>query len=347
MKKQHMLATIPLAITTMLILGCNDVGRGMAGNIYEKMTIFSLLTLTIFAVLLIPFVSGTSESRTLALYRELIRNAAAVPLSADDLTAHPVYVWDSARSFRKMLFARDNSLLESAIITSNGPDPALETAGTWAITPGGDLQLFRRGTSCPKLLTRISPDGYHLATLMRLKSGLADAWFFGASALVEVQIACFGYSGSLPSLVRSPGKFTASLVRGLTVYWASYPCTALTSSNEVAVNPLLAFGVLTFHADGTLAKSINNPIDAVPDYQPRFRGTWRVDENFGVLNLSVGLYATEITLLFHDAEHQSLLVGTLTGSEQWFLDPERAKRDLLAYLAIGVHLDAGKGALYE
>ena len=137
-----------------------------------------------------------------------------------------------------------------------------------------------------------------------------------------MQISCFGYSDSRPSAE----KFTPSLISGLTVCWATYPCVVLTSGNEVSVNPELAYGVITFHADGTLSKSINNPSDAAPDYRPSFTGTWKVDENFGVLNMSVGLYTTEITLHLHSIEHHNLLVGSTAGNEQWFLDQRKWQR---------------------
>ena len=177
---------------------------------------------------------------------------------------------------------------------------------------------------------------------MRLKSGYANAWFLGKRSLAHAQISCFGYSGSQPETE----KFTASLLSGLTVYWATYPCLIPASSDEVCVNPELAFGMITFHEDGTLSKSINNPPDAVPDFSPSFTGTWKIDENFGVLNLSVGLYFTEITLLLHTSEHHTLLVGTTSGNEQWFLDPAHAAKDLATHLAIGVYLDAGKSASF-
>jgi hypothetical protein len=315
----------------------------MEGNIYDKMTVFSLLTLVVLAVILVPFVSNTSESKALSRYREVIRNAAANPLRAEDLVENPVYVWDSAKSFHKMVFARDGTLFESEIVTSNGLDPAPKQSGSWALTAEGALQISHKFAAGPKLLTRVSGNRYHLATLMRLNSGLAEAWFLGENSLAEMQISCYGY----PQSLASHRKFTASLISGLTVYWASYPCISLTPSDEVSVNPLLAYGVITFRPDGTLSKSINNPIGGTADYNPSFSGSWRVDENFGVLNLSVGLYAAEITLLLQSEERHSLLVGTIAGSEQWFLDPERAKGDLTSYLALGVHLDAEARVLYQ
>jgi hypothetical protein len=343
MKKEPILTTIAFAIFTTALVSCSAVDRGMEGNIYEKMTIFSMIVLTAFAIIFVPFVSNKGNNKALARYRELISNAATRPLSAEELTSYPVYVWDSRKSFYKMLFARDGSLSESPIITANGQDPKAEPSGTWALTSEGILQLSLKGTASTRNYARISQNGYNLATLMRLKSGFAKAWHLGEKSLAHAQISCFGYSDSRPATE----KFTAPLISGLTVYWAVYPCIIPTSSAEVSVNPELAFGMIIFHEDGTLSKSINNPLDAVPDYRPSFTGTWKIDENPGVLNLSVGLYTTEITLLLHSAEHHSLLVGTTAENEQWFLDPEHAGQDLASYLAIGVYLDAGKSGLFR
>jgi hypothetical protein len=342
MKKEPVFTAITMVVITMFLINCNGVGRGMEGNIYEKMTIFSLIALIVIAAFLVSFASNSIESKTLTRYRELIRNAAFQPLSAEELTGNSVYVWDSRKSFQKLLFAKDGSLLESGIVTTNGLDPKAKLSGTWAISSDGSLQLWRNETASTKSYVRVSQNGYNLATLMRPKSGFADAWYLGENNLAKVQISCFGRSDSQPSTE----KFTATMVSGVTIYWATYPCLLLTSSNEVSVNPELAYGVITFHADGTLSKSINNPIEAAPDYSPFFAGTWNIDENFGVLNMSVGLYTSEITMLIHSKEHQSLLVGTTAGNEQWFLDPEYAKENLISYLAIGVHLDAGKRALF-
>lgn len=323
-------ATALAVIATMTLTGCKGVGIGMEGNIYEKMTIFSLIAFTFIAVIFIPFISSDSKAR--ARYRELVRSAAALPIAAEWLTENPVYVWDSRKSFYKLLFARDGSFGESEIVTTNSLDPKSSHSGTWTITSAGALQLTREITSGTRTFTRVSQDGYHLPTLMRLSSGFAEAWFLGEHSLVEQQISCFGYPGSHPS----SEKFTASLVSGLTVYWASYP--PVISGSEVSVNPELAFGVLIFHPDGTLSKSINNPVEGTPDYRPSFTGTWQVDEHFGVLNVSLGLYATEVTLLLSDNRQQSLLVGTTSGNEQWFLDQERGKEELARYLAVATGL---------
>jgi hypothetical protein len=241
-----------------------------------------------------------------------------------------------------MLFCKDGSLFASSIVTTNGIDPETVPSGTWALTREGILRISFKDTSKSRDFVRVSLNGYNTPTLMRLKSGYAKAWFLGERSLAHAQICCFGYSGSHTETK----KFTTLLLSGVTVYWATYPCLIPASSDEVCVNPELAFGMITFHEDGTLTKSINNQLDAVPDFRPSFTGTWGIDEHFGVLNLSVGLYATEITLLLQSREQHTLLVGTTAGNEQWFLDPERASQDLATHLAVQVYLDAGKSASF-
>jgi len=341
MKRQPILLIAVVSLAAGLC-SCDLVYRGVEGNIYEKMTIFSMIILTVFAILFVPFVSSQVSSKALLRFRELVRNASASPLSAAELTSHPVYFWDSRRSFRKMVFGADGALSESTIVTSNGVDPETRTAGSWEFTPTGSVRLSLMVTSTTIEFTRVSLDGYRLPTLLRLRSGYAQAWFLGEHGLAHAQIACFGYSQSEPPTA----KFTPDLVSGMTVYWGSYPCLLPTSADELSVNPELAYGVMSFHDDGTLLKSINNPLDAPPDYRPTFTGTWRLDERLGVLNLSVGLYTTEITLHLHDPGRHTLLIGTTAGNEQWFLDPERGQQDLANYLAIGVYLDSGKTSLF-
>ena len=342
MKKACLITAIAAAIFLPALVGCNAIDQGMAGNIYEKMTIFSMIVFVLFAVFFIPFISGKGDKRALARYRELVRTAAVHRWSVDELTSYPVYVWDSAKSFSKMLLAKDGSLSVSSLVVGNGIDPAAAPSGSWTLDSAGILRLSFNVTSSSRDFTCIMPDGYNLATLVRLNSGYAKAWHLGWQGLARMQISCFGYSASQPATE----KFTASLLRGLKVYWASYPCVMPTASDEVGVNPELTFGMISFHEDGTLSKSINNPLDAVPDYSPAFTGTWQVDDNFGVLNLTVGLYFTQINLLLRSAEHHSLLVGSAAGNEQWFLDPEHAAQHLAAYLALGIYLDAGKDYLY-
>jgi hypothetical protein len=346
MKKTTILSTMVIAraivIVTVALVSCTALYRGVEGDIYEKMTIFSMIVFTIFAVILIPFLTSKVGSRELARYREAVKGAPAQPLSQEDLTSYPVYVWDSRRSFRKMVFSGDGALSDSSIVTANGLDPTTHPSGTWSLGPDGILHLSLNVTAGTRSYARISEARYNLAALMRLSSGYVEAWYIGANSLARAQISCFGYSDSVPATE----KFTVPLVNGLTVYWGTYPSIIPMSTDEVSINPELAYGVMTFQEDGTLSKSINNPIDAGPNYEPSFTGTWRVNEEMGVLYLSVGLYTTEVTLLLHNREPQSLLIRTTAGNEQWFLDQQHAAEDLARYLAISVHLDAGKSSLF-
>jgi hypothetical protein len=241
-----------------------------------------------------------------------------------------------------MVFATDGSPYESSILTANGQDPEVHHAGTWALTPDGILQITPKVTGRTRNYSRISPETCTLPALMRLSSCYAEAWYFGKYSLTLTQISCFGYSAS--SAARE--RFTASLVSGLTVYWATYPCVIPSASDLVSVNPELAFGTVTFNEDGTLSRSISNSLDGLPDFNPSFSGTWSVDEDVGVMNITVGLYTTEITLLLHTPEHHTMLVGSTAGNGQWFMHPEHARQDLARYLAIGVYLDPAKSDLF-
>jgi len=331
--RQRTVAALTTVLAALSLAGCQGVGAGMEGNLYEKMTIFSLIALTALAVLLLPFLSSGTDSKALARYRVLIRNAAPRPLSAAELTGSPVYLWDSPKSFHTMRFGADGSFSESVLTTTNGIDPAPRPCGSWSLSPAGELQIARDLAAGTRVLTRVSPDGYNLATLMRLGSGLAEAWFLGEQSLAKAQISCFGYSGSrLPT-----DRFRREALQGVTVYWATYPALLLSRGNEVTVNPELCYGAVTFHPEGALSKSISNTIDAPPDFRPSFTGSWKVDENFGVLNMSTGLYTTEVKLLLRCSAPDACLVGTTSGNEQWFLDPEKGREQLFGYLGVAVH----------
>lgn len=331
-----------LVIAMATLSGCNALYRGVEGNVYEKMTVFSLIVFTVFAILFVPFVTDIGGNRELARFREVIWKAAVRPLSADELAAHPAFVRDSPHSFYKMVFDTDGSLRESGIVTINGHDPTTERAGSWTLTGEGTLQVTFDATRRTKSYACISEKCCDLARLMRLETGFAEAWYMGAQGLALAQISCFGYSRTVPP----QGQFSDALIGGLTVYWATYPCIALTSADEVCVNPALVYGSITFHADGTLSKSRDNQPYAAPNYSPAFSGSWRIDPAYGVLDLSIGPYTREIKLLLKDDGCRILVVGTTEGNEQWFLDQERGGEELARYLAAGVYLDAEKWRLF-
>jgi hypothetical protein len=335
------LTALALAILAVALVSCGGLYRGTEGNIYEKMTIFSIILISVVALVLVPFLSG-GNGKDLSRFREVVRNAPLRRLTDKELTSYPVYFWDARRSFRKLLFSADHYFSESSIITANGQDPEVHNSGEWALTPEGILQITPAVTGRIKSYCRISPESCGVPTLMRLSSCYAEAWFMGRDSLTRTQIACFGYSASLPARPR----FTVSLVSGLTVYWATYPCVIPVASDLVSINPELAFGVIKFNEDGTLSRSTSNTMDSPPDYNLAFSGTWDVDEDLGVVNISVGLYTTEVTLLLHCREDHTMLVGSTAGNGQWFTNPDHAREDLARYLAVGVYLDPEKKEVF-
>jgi hypothetical protein len=340
MKRDSAYIAVAGIVSVMAVAGCTAIDRGMAGNIYEKMTVFSMIVFFVFAIVFIPFLTGKGNNKVAVGYREAVKGAPASHLPLTELTADPLYVWDSRRSYKKMLFADDGSFSESTIIRGNGEDPKTLPAGSWEAGSDGTLNLSYKLNGSSRSFTCIATGGYHLPAIMRLISGYVEAWYLGIEGLALAQISCFGYSDSLPPTE----KFTAALIKGVTVYWATYPCVLPVSEGEISVNPELAYGMMVFQEDGTLTKSINNPIEGKPDYNPSFTGTWRMDEKLGVLNLSAGLYTTEVVLHLHDAKRNSLIIGTTAGNEQWFLDQQHGKEDLASYLSLGVNLDVTKRA---
>ena len=296
----------------------------MAGNVYEKTTIFSLIVLIVFAVVFVSFVSNT-DGKSVARYRERIRRAACHPLFRELFTTHPVCVWDSKNSFRKFVFSLNGILSCSPVVTEHGLDPKVEPIGSWTLTPEGSLRLSFKSAGVKEYVC-ISPAGGSSPLLMRQGANSSELWFFGENSLAEAQICCFGWAGAT-----SGTGFTESLLVGKTVYWATYPGLLPAASDEVVLNPELAYGVIVFHEDGTLSKSKNNVLGAEPDYSQAFKGNWRIAGK-GVLHLTVGLHSTEVTLLLPEQRH-SLLTGSPFGSEMWFLDEETAARQLEGYLA--------------
>jgi hypothetical protein len=338
MKRESAYIAVAGMVSVIAVVGCTAIDRGMAGNIYEKMTVFSMIVFFVFAIIFIPFLTGKGNNKVAVGYREAVKGAPACHLPPAEFTSNPLYVWDSRRSYKKMLFADDGTFSESTITRGNGEDPKTYPAGNWEVEPDGTLNLSYKLNGSSRSFSCIATGSYNLPAIMRLSSGYVEAWYLGEDSLALAQISCFGYSDSLPPTE----KFAAALIRGVTVYWASYPCVLPVSEGEISVNPELAYGVMVFQEDGTLTKSINNPVDGKPDYNPSFTGTWRVDEKLGVLNLSAGLFTTEVVLHLHDAKRNSLIIGTTAGNEQWFLDRQHGNEDLANYLALGVYLDAAK-----
>ncbi len=327
--------SIPTKILlTALILtfaACARDGGGAGGNIFEKMSIFSFITLTVFALVLIAFGGGRSRRVSPSSETGLgVRIGPVHPLAAAELTGHPIYVRESRTSFRKIVFAPDGTYLESLSVTTNGVKPVATSAGTWELTSDGKVRITPASPGTTRTYARISEHCYGAAALMKPDSGPVQAWYCGPQALTNVQISIFGFSASEPRTE----KFTASLVSGLTVYWTTYPCLSVTDDGEIRVNPEAASGMIAFHDDGTLAKSIDNRLVSTPDYTLSIPGTWEVDNFTGALTITVHGYSTLVTILTRDPERKSLLVSTPVGNRRWYCDPATATADLAAFLSL-------------
>ncbi len=329
MKKLSSLSIIlPLVLT---FTACARGEGGVGGNIFEKMSIFSFITLTVFALVLIAFGAGKSRKVSPSAETGLgVRIGPAHPLTAAELTGHPAYVRESRTSFRKMTFAPDGAFLESLSVTTNGVDPIVSPAGTWELTSDGVVRIIPTYPGTARTYACVSESVYGAAALMKPDSGPVQAWYCGPHALANIQISIFGF----PASAASSERFTASLVSGLTVYWTTYPCLTVTDEGEIRVNPEATCGMIAFHEDGTLTKSIDNRLGSTPDYTLSIPGTWQVDNFTGALTLTVHGYSTLMAILSRDTEHKSLLVSTPGGNRRWYCDPATASADLAAFLSL-------------
>jgi hypothetical protein len=332
--KEIMKPAIPWVITgavlSLALTACNGNPVGNEGNMHEKMAIYSLIIVSVFAVFLVSFGGGKRRGREPSGGRAAGQPCATYPLSAPELTGYPVYVWDYRSSFHKIVFHPDGAFMKSSGVSTNGLDPTATAAGTWALTHDGMLRITPRSAGMPHTYTRISVHGS--AVLMQPDLGLVEAWYMGAGALACIQISIFGNSASVPATMR----FSTALVSGRTFYGATYPCLVVTTSGEVVADHETTCGLIAFHSDGTLAKSVDNRIGSAPDYAPSITGTWSVDDGSGVLTMTVSGFRTTAFILGLASGDWGLLVGTTTGNRLWFPDHERAPDRLVAYLSEAV-----------
>lgn len=329
MKKVRSFSMILIAVLFLAFTGCGGRSGGSSGNVFEEMAIFSFITLTVFALLFISLGGGKIGRKGSFIAGPRILIGPSHPLAMAELTTHPVYVWDSRTSFRKMLFAPDGTFLDSLPVTANGVEPLVTPAGTWALTSDGKIRITPVSTEGSRTYARVSENCSGAAVLMLPDSGHVEAWYFGPHAFASVQASIFGFSAS----VAEGEKFAAPLLRGKTVFWATYPYLAVADSGEVGVNPEACCGVIAFHDDGTLAKSIDNGLGSPPDYTLSIPGSWQVDDFTGTLTMTVYGYSTLVTILARDPERKSLLVSTPSGNRQWYCDPVTAADDLTSYLS--------------
>jgi hypothetical protein len=305
---------------------------GNERNMHEKMAIYSLISLSVFAIFLVSFGGGRRRGREPSGVGAAGQSCATFPLSAPEFTDYPVYVWDYRSSFHKIVFHPDGAFSKSSGVSSNGLDPTATAAGSWVLTPDGKLRLTPRSAGAPHMYTRIS--GHGSAVLMRPDLGLVEAWFMGPGALACTQISIFGNSASVPASMR----FSTALVSGRIFYGATYPCLVVTTSGEVVADHETTCGLIAFHGDGTLAKSVDNRIGSAPDYAPSITGTWSVDDEAGALTMTVSGFRTTVFILGLALGECGLLVGTTTGNRLWYPDNERAPARLAAYLSEAVRL---------
>jgi hypothetical protein len=211
----------------------------------------------------------------------------------------------------------------------NGLDPKVTAVGTWALTSEGKVMMTYGSPGTTKIYTRIAKSTS--TVLMKPDSGLVEAWYFGSGSLANIQISIFGCSASVPATM----KFTTALVSGKTVYWATYPCLLVTTSGEVAVNHETVYGMITFNGNGILTKSIDNKINSLPNYTPSVSGIWSVDDNSGVLTMTVSGFTTAASILTQESEYCEWLVSTTAENRLWFSDPTNATEKLSTYISEG------------
>jgi hypothetical protein len=320
------------AVLSLAITACNGSLGSYDVSLHEKMVIYSLISLTVFAVILVSFGGGRRRGREPSGGGAGGQPGATYPLSAPELTGYPVYVWDYRSSFHKIVFHPDGAFLKSSGVSSNGLDPTATASGTWALTPDGKLRITPRSAGAPCTYTRISTHGP--AVLLQPDLGLVEAWFMGPGALARIQISIFCNSASVPATMR----FSTALVSGRTFYGATYPCLVVTTSGEVVADYETTFGLITFKSDGTLAKSVDNKIGSASQYAPSITGTWSVDDGTGVLTMTVSGFRTTASILGQASGDTGLLVGTTTENRLWLPDHEHAPARLAAYLSEAIRL---------
>jgi hypothetical protein len=324
--------TVLITIGVLSLSACGGSNDGATGAMFEKMAIFSLISLTIFSIFIISF-GGSRQKRSRSQGKsDHIQNGSIYPLSSLDLTSYPVYVWDYRSSFHKIVFHPDGVLLKSSSVTKNGVDPTVKAVGNWSLSSDGKVMGSFNAAGITKKYTRISKN--NLMALMKPDFGIVEAWYFGANGLANIQISIFGNSASIPPTT----KFTDAQVSGRTFLWATYPCVLVTSSGEVAVNREATYGAITFSEKGVLTKSIDNKIGSTPDYTPLISGTWSVDDKSGILTTTASGFPMTASILFQDLENCQLLISTAVENRLWFTDPASAPEKLAAYISEGCTL---------
>ncbi len=175
--------TITLAFLLLAACGARE---GHEANVVEKMAIFSLISLTAFALIAISFSGGKGGKE------------APHRLTAAELTSYPVYVRDSRTSFYKMAFLADGTFQLSSAVTSNGVDPPAAPAGAWTLVSDGEDRIVLTVAGSARTYICVGHDEDTATSRMQSDSGVVETWYFGPHSLVNAQAYCFGRSASMP-----------------------------------------------------------------------------------------------------------------------------------------------------
>jgi hypothetical protein len=175
---------------------------------HEKMAIYSLISLTVFAVILVSFGGGRRRGREPSGGGggwTTLRNLPAVGAGAYRLSGVclglPLFIPQDRLSPGRRVLEIVGRLVQR-------PGPTATAAGTWDLTPDGKLRITPRSAGTPHMYTRIS--GHGSAVLMRPDLGLVEAWYMGPGALACIQISIFGNSASVPATMRFSTAWSAA-----------------------------------------------------------------------------------------------------------------------------------------
>ena len=166
-----------MVILSSALAACGTGHDEANGNMSEKMAIFSLITFSVFSIVLVSFGVSRQRNKMPSDKADLIQHGATYPLTTTDLISYPVYVWDYRSSFHKIVFQPDGGLLKSSSAVPNGLDPTVSAAGTWKLTGDGKVVVTLGSIGTTKTYTRISRNGSTVR--MRPDFGLLEVWYLG------------------------------------------------------------------------------------------------------------------------------------------------------------------------
>jgi len=191
MKNTVFLKATAITLISSTLLACSLPHRVSQGNLYENMTIFTLMTLAAFALVAISFNQGKNSSA--AQQPQISEGKEWIPcFNAETLTAHPIYVLDSHSSFHAMVFDPDGVFWISPTISTNGVAPKAVPAGRWTLSSDGLIRVVRGSTG--NAVSYICLERDREASTARIRSDVnrEETWFYGPDGLAGAQAFCFG-----------------------------------------------------------------------------------------------------------------------------------------------------------